>query len=223
MYVTDSFFRYTETHSFNPFVTNGLSHSYHLDKSAFIFRGMGSGFSFLFHFSMKFIKPNRIVPDGTPRFAALHLWLFCLPLSHKKDARLIWVNFARFRNFCLWLYKNYIGISANLGCYFNGHVPFCIPKYINRLGFEILGCTFVPQKITLLKLYTMSVGVRKDGFQNCACLLIWPKHINHTQCAFKTPIINTLINEEIKYGMPLNYKIIKLYCREAIIFHPSSV
>ena len=76
--------------------------------------------------------------------------------------------------------------------------------------------------ITILKIYTLGVGVRKDDFQNCACLLIWPKDINHTQCAFKTPIINTLINEEIKYGMPLNYKIIKLYCREAIIFHPYS-
>ena len=39
---------------------------------------------------MKIIKANRIVPDGTPRFAALHLGLFCLPMSHKKDPRLIW-------------------------------------------------------------------------------------------------------------------------------------
>ena len=27
-----------------------------------------------------------------PRFAASHLGLFCLPISHNKDARLIWVN-----------------------------------------------------------------------------------------------------------------------------------
>ena len=26
------------------------------------------------------------------RFAASHLGLFCLPMSHKKDVRLIWVN-----------------------------------------------------------------------------------------------------------------------------------
>ena len=41
---------------------------------------------------MKIMKANRIAPDGTPRFAASHLGLFCLPMSHKKDARLIWVN-----------------------------------------------------------------------------------------------------------------------------------
>ena len=75
-------------------MTNGLSHPYHLDESTFIFRGIGSVFffSFLFHFSMKFVSANRIAPDGTPRFAASHLGLFCLHMSHKKDARLIWVN-----------------------------------------------------------------------------------------------------------------------------------
>ena len=30
--------------------------------------------------------------DGTPRFAASHQGQFCLSMSHKKDARLIWVN-----------------------------------------------------------------------------------------------------------------------------------
>ena len=34
----------------------------------------------------------RIAPDGMPHFAASHLGLFCLPMSHKKDTRLIWVN-----------------------------------------------------------------------------------------------------------------------------------
>ena len=51
-------------------VTNGLSHPYHLNESTFIFRGIRSDFSFLFHFSMKFVSANRIAPDGTPRFAA---------------------------------------------------------------------------------------------------------------------------------------------------------
>ena len=41
---------------------------------------------------MKIMPANRIAPDGTPRFAASHLGLFCLPMSHKKDARLIWVK-----------------------------------------------------------------------------------------------------------------------------------
>ena len=46
-------------------------------------------FKFLSHFSMKaFLSANRITPDGKPRFAASHLGLFCLPMSHKKDVRL---------------------------------------------------------------------------------------------------------------------------------------
>ena len=52
----------------------------------------GVHFHFLFHFSMKFMSANRIAPDGTPRFAASHLGLFCLPMSHEKDARLICVK-----------------------------------------------------------------------------------------------------------------------------------
>ena len=77
---------------FNPLVTNGISHPYHLDESTFIFRDTRSNFSFLFHFSMKIKIANRIAPNGTPRFAASHLGLFCLPMSHKKDAGLIWVK-----------------------------------------------------------------------------------------------------------------------------------
>ena len=47
---------------------------------------------FFFIFSMNFLQANRIAPDGTPRFAASHLGLFCLLMSHKKDARLKRVN-----------------------------------------------------------------------------------------------------------------------------------
>ena len=39
-------------------------------------------------FSMKFLCANRIAQDGTPRSAVSHLGLFCLPMSHKRDARL---------------------------------------------------------------------------------------------------------------------------------------
>ena len=41
---------------------------------------------------MKIVLTNRIAQDVTPRFAASHLGLFCLHMSHKKDARLIWVK-----------------------------------------------------------------------------------------------------------------------------------
>ena len=42
---------------------------------------------------MKIMRTNRIAPDGMPRFTASHLGLFCLPMSNKKDARLIWVKY----------------------------------------------------------------------------------------------------------------------------------
>ena len=76
---------------FDPLVTNGLTHPYQLDESIFILRGVRSIFTFVFHFSIKMKKTNKnkIAPDGTPRFAASHLGLFCLPMSYKKDARLI--------------------------------------------------------------------------------------------------------------------------------------
>ena len=50
---------------------------------------LGVIFIFLSYFSMKFLCANRIAPDGIPRSAASHLGLYCLPKSHKRDARLI--------------------------------------------------------------------------------------------------------------------------------------
>ena len=44
---------------------------------------------------MKIILANRIAPDGTLRFAASYLGLFCFPMSHKNDARLIWVKHSK--------------------------------------------------------------------------------------------------------------------------------
>ena len=70
------------------YLMNGFSHHYQLGKSTFIFRGVRSDFYFLSHFSMKFLLANRIAPDGTSHSAASHLGLYCLPMSHKKDARL---------------------------------------------------------------------------------------------------------------------------------------
>ena len=85
------FFAYTTNDSdqerrnsnINPYLTNVFSHLYQF------FRCVRNDFSFLSHFSMKFLQAiaNRIAPDGTPRSAASHLGLFCLPMSHKRDAR----------------------------------------------------------------------------------------------------------------------------------------
>ena len=77
--------------SVNPLVTNGLSNPYHLDESIFNFRGFGINFSFSFHFPMKIMAANTIAPDGTPRFVASHLGLFCLPMSHKKFRLFVFV------------------------------------------------------------------------------------------------------------------------------------
>ena len=74
---------------YNPHMMNGLSHSYHLDESTFILRDIRSYFEFLTNFSMKFLLTNRIAPDGAPLAAVSHLGLFCLPMPHKKDTRLI--------------------------------------------------------------------------------------------------------------------------------------
>ena len=73
----------------NPYLTNGFAHHYHLGEPTFILRGIRRDFEILFKFMMKFLKANKIAQDGTPRTVASHLWLYCLPLSHKKDARLI--------------------------------------------------------------------------------------------------------------------------------------
>ena len=73
----------------NPYLTNGFCHHYQLDESTFIFRDVRNDFYVLSDFSMKFLCANRIAPDGTLRSAASHLGLYCLPMYHKKGARLI--------------------------------------------------------------------------------------------------------------------------------------
>ena len=54
-----------------PYVTNEISRPYHLISSTFRFRGIRSNFSFLFHFSVRFLY--SITSDETPRSVASHL------------------------------------------------------------------------------------------------------------------------------------------------------
>ena len=70
---------------------NVFSHPYQLDESISNFRVVGWYFSFLFKFK-KILFANSGETDQTPRYAASDLVLHCLPMSHKKDARLIWVK-----------------------------------------------------------------------------------------------------------------------------------
>ena len=41
---------------------------------------------------MKLLYANRIAPDGMLHYVASYLVLYCLPMSHKKDVRLILVK-----------------------------------------------------------------------------------------------------------------------------------
>ena len=59
---------------------------------------------------MKFMKANRIAPDGTPHFVASHLGLFRLPMFYKKDTRFIWVN----HFITLFEVRNYKGADQTL-------------------------------------------------------------------------------------------------------------
>ena len=50
-------------------------------------------FFFIQKFEKKISYANSGEPDQTLRFAASDLVLHCLPMSRKKDTRLIWVKF----------------------------------------------------------------------------------------------------------------------------------
>ena len=75
---------------FNPYLTNGFSHHYHWGLSTFVIRDIRSDshFEFLFHLKNKNSTQTEKKLDGTPRSAASHLGLNCLPMSHEKDARI---------------------------------------------------------------------------------------------------------------------------------------
>ena len=53
---------YQNHNIFNPLVTNGLSHPYHLDESIFIFGGIGGIFSFF--------DENHVSKQNSPRWDA---------------------------------------------------------------------------------------------------------------------------------------------------------
>ena len=67
---------------------HGIAHLSHLGESTFINRGFRCDFRILLNFLMEILL-NRIAPDGMLHSVASHLGLFCLSMSHKKDARLI--------------------------------------------------------------------------------------------------------------------------------------
>ena len=95
---------------------------------------------------------NRIASDGTLRFAALHLGLFCLPLSHKKDARLIYVN---------------VLLSCLLLCIYMYYA--CLTKAPGKIGFTNCVTLSVgkPKSLLTLLYLHLSLVMRKPTF--CIC------------------------------------------------------
>ena len=79
---------------------NMFSHPYLLDESISNFRVVGWYFFIFIIFLKKLMFANSGQPKQTPRFAASDLVLHCLPTFHKKDARLIWVNWFNLNIFC---------------------------------------------------------------------------------------------------------------------------
>ena len=69
---------------------NGLSHPYTLGESICHLRVSVYFFHFCSMF-LKFLQAKSKDLDQTPHNAASDLGLHCLPMSHKRDARLIWV------------------------------------------------------------------------------------------------------------------------------------
>ena len=62
---------------------NVFSHPYQLEESISNFSVVGWYLSFVFNFQKKLLYANSGDPD---------LGMHCLHMSHKKDARLIWVS-----------------------------------------------------------------------------------------------------------------------------------
>ena len=114
----------------NSFMPNVFSHPYQLDESISNFRVVGWYDSFLFKFYKKLLFANSGEPHKTPHFAASDLVLHCLPMSHKKNARLIWVKITiilihNITTFCLYIY-----LTAKETHIFNIHfIPETLIKF----------------------------------------------------------------------------------------------
>ena len=67
---------------------NVFSHPYQLDETISNYRVVGGVLHF-YSFKRQLCKQNSGESYQTPRFAASDMVLHCLPMSHKKDARLI--------------------------------------------------------------------------------------------------------------------------------------
>ena len=76
---------------------NGISHRYQLEQSISVFREVRWYFIFIQILIEKYAS-KQYDPDQTPHFVASDLGLHYLPMSHKKDARRMWI---KMQLFCL--------------------------------------------------------------------------------------------------------------------------
>ena len=75
---------------------------------------------------MKFLCANRIAPDGMPHCAASYLGLYCLPMSHKRDAMLIRIKISEdvVKFFFLFFIISFLPNSLQYICFSNSdNVP----------------------------------------------------------------------------------------------------
>ena len=79
-------------------------------------------------FLMKIISANRKAPDATPHFATSHLGLFCMHMSHKKNARLIWIIRGVFQEYAEWFHRMF-AIAARLMIFHVKHAWYMLIKY----------------------------------------------------------------------------------------------
>ena len=98
------------------------------------------------------MSANRIAPDGTPRFAAWHLGLICLTMSHKKDARLIWVKVAEWLPFGELPLRLTVCSLCNLFICGLSYFPFRSEGKISDLVVQVSGYYLA---FTLHKKYTL--------------------------------------------------------------------
>ena len=77
---------------FNPFKPNRISHCYKLDQSITALWVVGCILHFYSNFNRTFCKQTVETLIRRRVLLASALGLYCLPMFHKKDARLIWVK-----------------------------------------------------------------------------------------------------------------------------------
>ena len=76
----------------NTFLPNGLCHPYELDKCISNFRSVWCTFFISIIFRIKILISKQCRPEQMPHSEASELGLHHLPMSQKRDARLIWVK-----------------------------------------------------------------------------------------------------------------------------------